>query len=249
MIKLTETIENFYDFCKDNPFGTRIAALYLTYGSDCRFADFWYQQIDNNITAAIAKVSGDITLCICNNTDFQELNEFLNVIGYQSLTYNSDFSEKLCITPSDGGLIVEFSDTPVQYDAPIKNYAELSEVYDLISSQGVGFLTDKLSWIADISYRLKHNTAKLGVIFEENRLAACAMILFETPDNAFLGAVATYPQYRGKGYSRKILHYLLKNNKKSFLFCRENGIISFYREVGFKPIGKFSVEYHNEQLF
>lgn len=245
MIKLANNIEDIYNICLKDAFGTRISALFTAYGTDYNFADFWYQIIDGEITSAVSKVSGDVTVCASDDADFLELYEFMNAIGYSSITADISVADKMHLPYSVEGYIVEFTGQVKQIDDKIEDYCELSEIYDLIKSQGVGFLGDKNSWIADASYRLNHNIARLALIRKDGQLASSAMVLFETEDAAFLGAVATYPDYRGQGLSSKIIHYLLSKvkGKRTHLFCRKDTIVEFYKKIGFETVGTFTVTY------
>ncbi len=245
MIKLAETPAIFKNLCSDDAFGTRIYALFSAYSTDYNFADFWYQIIDDNVTCAISKISGDITICASVNADFEEIAEFLSVVGYSSITCDKSIAEKLNLEYTKEGWIVEFRGDIINYDDNFEHYCDLSEIYDLIYSQGVGFLADKQTWIADASYRLNHGISRLALISKDSKPASSAMILFETEDAVFLGAVATYPQFRGQGLSRKIIHHLLSEakGKKAHLFCRKDTIVEFYKSIGFEVIGTFTVTY------
>ncbi len=245
MIKLADKIDNIYQICLKDTFGTRIAALFSAYGTEYDFADFWYQTVNDRITAAVSKVSGDVTICADMNADFEELSEFMNAIGYSSITADLSVANNMNLQFATEGFIVEFKGDIVLCDDIIEDYCDLNEIYDLIKSQGVGFLGDKKEWIADASYKLNHNIARLALIKKDGKLASSAMVLFETDNAAFLGAVATYPDFRGQGLSRKIIHYLLNKvkGKKTHLFCRKDTIVEFYKKIGFEVVGTFTVTY------
>ncbi|MBQ6709064.1 MAG: GNAT family N-acetyltransferase [Clostridia bacterium] len=245
MIKLAENPDIFKNLCSSDTFGTRIYALFSAYSTKYNFADFWYQIVDDNITCAISKISGDITICASEDAYFEELAEFLDVVGYSSVTCEESIAKKLNLEYDSEGWIVEFTGDIVNYDDDFENSCDLAEIYDLIKSQGVGFLSDKQNWIADASFRINHGISRLALIKKDSGPASSAMVLFETDDAVFLGAVATYPEYRGQGLSRKIIHHLLSesNGKKAHLFCRKDTIVEFYKSIGFEIIGTFTVTY------
>ena len=68
MVKCVEKgDEAFLSFCDRDVFGTRIKAYFNCYSTDYDFVKFWVQTDENgNVTAAISRVDGDMTLCAEN---------------------------------------------------------------------------------------------------------------------------------------------------------------------------------------
>lgn len=57
-----------------------------------------------------------------------------------------------------------------------------------------------------------------------------------------IGTVMTHPEYRGQGYSKQLMEYVLKTYEKTcdfvFLFAN-NTVLDFYPKFGFKAINEF----------
>jgi predicted GNAT family acetyltransferase len=82
------------------------------------------------------------------------------------------------------------------------------------------------------------------IAVEENgSLCACAFALFEGEKSVLLGAVATSPEARGRGFASAIVGAIAekKSDKDVFLFCRNDGLEAFYCGIGFETIGKWAV--------
>lgn len=79
---------------------------------------------------------------------------------------------------------------------------------------------------------------------EENEdVLACVFALFEGKKSVLLGAVATAPQARGRGYASALVGTLAneKSDKEVFLFCRNDSLVNFYGKIGFEPVGRWAV--------
>ena len=79
---------------------------------------------------------------------------------------------------------------------------------------------------------------------ENGSLSACAFALFEGEKSVLLGAVATSPEARGRGYASAIVSEIAekKSDKDVFLFCRNDGLEAFYSKIGFEIVGKWAIK-------
>ncbi len=250
MLRLLQKQESVLsEFCERDVFGTRISAYYKTYGTAFPFALFYLQETDGQITAALCRIDGDMTLCCNDNSDFEEINEFISAIGYSSLLCDTGVCAKLKKMPIRSGLIVEFNDDRKIYNENytdcIANSFDLSDIYDILNCSGFEGLADKSSWLSDVYIRLNHGTAYIAHTIENGKTVACAMVLFETEKAALIGAVATLPEYRGKGYASTLVDSLAKGmNKKGKrveLLCVNNSIINFYNKLSFYKTGEWAI--------
>jgi predicted GNAT family acetyltransferase len=70
------------------------------------------------------------------------------------------------------------------------------------------------------------------------------MTLAETDNGAVLGALATDPDYRRKGYGAFLIRYinnrLVREGKKVFLHRAPDENVEFYNKLGFKEFGEWS---------
>ena len=89
--------------------------------------------------------------------------------------------------------------------------------------------------MTDTSHRIRRYKSRIYLY----KNSTTATVQYIVKNNAFIGQVATTFEDRGKHYARQLLFYiseiLLKQGIKAYLFARENRI-SYYEEIGFKPI-------------
>lgn len=96
MLKLAEEKE-LLDFCRRDAFDTKIAGYLKTYSADSAAVRFWVQQNDENIiTAAVCRAYDSVVLSTESNADFEELWQFLKIIGFQRSP-----AKKACAKSSD----------------------------------------------------------------------------------------------------------------------------------------------------
>ncbi len=242
MLKAVEKNDKaFRDFCDRDVFGTRIKAYYNCYSTDFDFMKFWAQYDDSGkITAAISRIDGDATLCV-ENADFEELSEFLRVIGYSDIICAECAAEKLGLDVSDSSYIVEYRNPVTADNTGILNDFDKREIYSLLCECGFS-MGDYGSFLADICARLNKNTASVAAIAENGELCSCAFSLFNGRKSALLGAVATRESARGRGCAGKLVTCLANSRgKKTFLFCRNDGLSEFYKKHGFEICGRWAV--------
>lgn len=228
-------------FLPADPYSARITALAETYGTEQSFAMFWVQKINEIPVAAISRIDGDMTLCCTEKADFEEISCFINAAGYSSITYDAEYSEKLGIIPQKTSYTVKYTGGAESSDGILFDY-DKREIYSLLCECGFE-LGDYNAFLADVCARLNKSTASLAAISEGGRLCACAFALFEGEKSVLLGAVATNPAARGRGYASKLVGALaeMKSNKEVYLFCRNDSLADFYAKIGLKTVGKWAV--------
>lgn len=233
--------KNELSFLPADPYSARITALAETYGTELPFAMFWVQKIDEIPVAAISRVDGNMTLCCTQGTDFEELSCFINAAGFSSVTYDAMYSEKLGITPQKTSYTVKYTGGAEISDGLLFDY-DKKEIYSLLCECGFE-LGDYNAFLADVCARLNKSTASLAAVCDGGRLCACAFALFEGEKSVLLGAVATNPIARGRGYASKLVGTLaeMKSDKEVYLFCREDSLVEFYAKIGLETVGKWAV--------
>ncbi len=235
-------------FCEKDVFGTRIAAYYNTYCMEYSYAVFYLQENELRVTAALCKIDEKMTVCCEDGADFEELVEFIKAIRYESMMCDARVCDKLKLEPIKTGSVVEFKskqDATKNKDICFVNRFELSDIYGILNRSNFDGLGEKLQWLSDVSLRVKRGTAKAAAIEEFGEKVACAMILFETEKAALIGAVATIPEYRGKGYAGALVtslaEYVKSGGKRAELLCARGSIIEFYNKLGFVKTGDWAL--------
>ncbi len=69
------------------------------------------------------------------------------------------------------------------------------------------------------------------------------MKLFSTETAVLLGAVATRPEYRGRGLAGALVTRLAEseNDKRVELLCKHDSIVEFYKSIGFEVKNEWSI--------
>lgn len=232
---------NELDFLPADAYAARITALFKTYGAEYDFAMFWVQRIDGEPVAAISRVDGNMTLCCTQKADFEELTYFINAVGYSSLTLDAAYLEPLSLTASKSSFTVRYEGEKDFSDNRIHDDYDKKSLYDLLCSCCFE-LGDYSAFLSDVCARLNRNTAGLAAI-ENETLDACAFALFKGEKSVLLGAVATRNEARGNGYASMLVKSLAGNeaDKNVYLFCRNDGLLEFYKKSGFVPDGKWAI--------
>ena len=233
MLKLCENIEEL-GFLPADPFCARISAYALTYGFDNDSARFYLQ----GEASALSLADGTVTLWCTENTDYDEINTFLPFLGCKSIIASEETFGKLGIEPEKTSYIVKYEGGSSVKPNAFTDIFEGKEVYDLLTRCGFDMGSYR-NFIESIGIRLNKKTASFGGI-KNAELEACAFRLFEGEKSVLLGAVATSPEHRGKGLASSLVPYMVSDCKDSFLFCRNDNLLEFYKKCGFALWGRWA---------
>lgn len=241
MVRLIDDI-NLLGFLPADPYAARITALADTYGTERFFAMFWVQEIDEVPVAAVCRVDGNMTVCCLENADYEELSAFINAVGFMSLTGDADVIKKLGFKISKMSFTVEYKGGASLGDTPKVSDCDKRKIYDLLCCCGFE-LGDYGAFLADVCARLNKGTASFSAVLNGSEPCACAFALFEGTKSVLLGAVATNPSARGKGFASELVGTLAeeKSDKKVFLFCRNDSLAAFYSKIGFEKVGFWAI--------
>ncbi len=239
MIKLIDNFEE-YDFSsfENDIFFQRIFSDYKTLS--CFDDVMFYVSVDESVDAVISKVGGNVTLSAKETAPFEEIREFLNATGFSKILCDNEFSEyfegrKECgkILKIQGGCTCERKANQL-YSENLKDmYALVKDVF--------GFDGDYFTWVADLSHRMRHNSAHLYGIYCEDKLVSGAFSLFETERSAVISSVATLEEYRHQGLGERVVKTVIaENNKELFVFTENEKTENWYKKMGFVPCEMWS---------
>lgn len=254
MVKCVEKDdEAFLSFCDRDVFGTRIKAYFNCYSTDYDFVKFWVQtNEDGDVTAAISRIDGDMTLC-AYDADYEELLRFVKIVGFNTIQCKRAVAKEFTCDETLWGYVVRFENARENREVSIKNNFELKEIYDIIKAENLTGVGDYLPWLSDTTFRINRNTAKPLLAEVEGNAAGCAMVLFRTDKAALLGAVATSPCYRGRGIAGALVTRLangeLAEGRRTELLCKNDSIVDFYKSIGFTVRDEWSLITDETKLF
>lgn len=240
MVSLINNLKEL-SFLPADPYSARITALAKTYGAEYDFALFWVQKINEIPVAAICRIDGNMTLCCEETADFEELLCFVETVGYSSITADLSVFEKLGINPQKTSYTVKYKGGAKVSDNVLSDY-DKKEIYSLLCTCGFE-LGSYNAFLSDVCARLNKSTADLAAKEINGILCACAFALFEGEKSVLLGAVATNPAARGRGYASELVGTLAqkKCEKEVFLFCRNDSLADFYSKIGFETVGRWAI--------
>ena len=117
------------------------------------------------------------------------------------------------------------------------------EIYDIIKSANLVGVGDYLPWLSDTTFRFNRGVTSVMSAIVDGKTVSCAMKLFSTDTAVLLGAVATRPEYRGRGLAGALVTRLAESekNKRVELLCKHDGIVEFYKSIGFEVKNEWSI--------
>lgn len=236
----------------DDPFACRIISQYNSYDSSLAFVDYWtvIDDTTGNITGAISRCGTNFILFITTDTDINEVSSFMRIAGASSVICNGDYELDLFGSKCVKGVILKKSTTFEMLDNTIYVYTpDIESAYDLIvKCADKNFVPPEFDdFYVDVNHKLRHNTMRMCGISADNKLAAVAMTVAESANDAVLGAVACHPDYRKQGYGSSVVKYitnlLILENKTVYLHRAKNANQSFYNNLGFEESGMWKEYY------
>lgn len=245
MLKLVEKGDTeFVEFCRRDVFGTRIACLYNCYSTDYDFVKFWKQTDDEgNIISAIGRIDGDATLS-STGKNAEEIYAFLKIVGFRTVQCEKKIANLMGAKSSFDGYVTQY----IKNQNEIKkihsdNIFRPKEIYDIIKSANLVGVGDYLPWLSDTTFRLNRGVTSALSASEDGKTVACAMKLFSTESAVLLGAVATRPEYRGRGLAGALVTELAESekDKRVELLCKHDSIVEFYKSIGFEVKNEWSI--------
>lgn len=224
---------------EDGVFSLRQEAYFNAYGTDTPFFMLWTQKKCGETVAVISSLSGDVTLSLCKDADFDEIKTFLYAIGFSSVFYNAEYGNFLRFKSVEKGKIMRLEKT-VSAEKTVSTEPDYKAVFDLV------FETDEVSfgdWFTDLAHKIRRGSADIVTKTVDGKTVACAVCVAKTDKAALIGSVKTDEKYRNNGYGTELVTTLcssLQEVGRQVYICREedknNG---FYVRLGFADCGEW----------
>lgn len=242
-----EKFDSFKEYCKNDSFGTRIYSHFLCYGYDLSFVDFWVQIVEERVTCAICRLDSDFVVSAYKYTDFEELSAFLNFQDKLSVTFDSKYENYINVTDrrvTRGDVLRYCGNSEMPRDSRIIT-PENKEYYELLLTcrSDDFFVPDYQHFLSDVTRRQLRDMCYVYGIKNNDTLVSAAMTVSFTDFSIILGAVATHPLYRGKGYAGCIVTCLsseFSKNKSVYIYTTVERNTRFYEKLGFKTCGRWT---------
>ena len=195
----------------------KINCLYDSYKTDPSVM-FWSQDGDKCL---IAMTDGNMII-YNRNADFEELNEFVEVLSPACIYSDYETLKNLNRLP-DENINVVYKKADIEGVTPCDELKS-DEIYKLLDVDGLS-LPDYPHFAVDYCRRKNLGFAKAFAIKDK-----CAVITFNSGDTAIINGLASHE----KGYGSIALKGILqKNYGKAFLACCRDSVLPFYLKNGF----------------
>ncbi len=241
MIKEIEKFEEFNGV--NSPLIPRIfSAFKYKSGSD----NAWKQVDDNGkIIAYLSSVDGNFTLITTENTDYEEIKEFLVFCGCSSVVSDVPFTSSAKSYALFKFVGAENSKMDFDY-CSLENTSTVNQYknfYSLIFADAKG---DFDLWYCDFSKKIVNNDAKAICLKQGETLVSIATAPMIYKNRAIISGVYTLENYRKQGFSRATIKRLVKelnndNITEIYLWC-EKYLEEFYTESGFEKVDDVYIE-------
>lgn len=235
--------EDLCAICSDSPFFVRIRSLSLCYGSGYDFVSFWVQEDDAGICAVISRFEDKFSLFLTDRADLEELSLFLRFGGGKGFLYDPEYALNIPYKNYLHGNILEYTGI-LNSDIELKT-PDLSEEYALLEmcSAPDFRVPDRMMFLSDVTHRRNCGRCTLGGVYADGVLVCSAMTVSETDDAVIIGAVATRPDYRRRGFARQVVRSLgdrmRARGKRVYVLSANERNTRFYQHSGFEIIGEF----------
>lgn len=228
----------------DSEAQVRIAGLVTAYGTERPFVRFWSGEQGSRI----ALMDGLATVAACPE-EREALAVFLSMHP-EIAAVRTDAVLAQTLAEQSAGWTVKTGEvmTPVvsfvQPETPVEALPA-REMYPVLTAVFGATVPPFDVWYADVSHRLRHGAARIAGVRENGQAVAVAMTTAECPGAALIGAVATLPASRGKGYAAACVSSLaaqLQNEGRRVLLSPKNDRAkALYTRMGFTVCGEWGL--------
>lgn len=241
MIKEIEKFEEFNGV--NSPLIPRIfSAFKYKSGSD----NAWKQvDSDGKIIAYLCSVDCNFTLITTENTDYEELKEFLVFYGCTSVVSDVPFTSSAKSYPLFKFMGTEISELDFDYCSLEKTSTinQYRNFYSLIFADAKGAFD---LWYCDFSKKIVNNDAKAICLKQGETLVSIATAPMIYKNKAIISGVYTLENYRKQGFSRATIKRLIielnnDNITEIYLWC-EKHLEEFYNKSGFEKVDDVYIE-------
>lgn len=251
MLKLLDENElsEIQKICQNSIIGTRICSYALSYGFNKSFLMFWGDIKDEGPVTIVAKFDNTMSILTTNETDFEELSEFIEIIDADEIVTDERTAFCLNLNESDtkqGFMYSGYTELPLIAEEP--DVDDFREIYNLISIAIPGaFINTReayLSFLSDFTYRANRGFAKAVCIKNCGKVVACALTSAESESCALLSGIACSESYRKYGYGKQVVlslaQHFIRENKKAYVIALNESAEGFYKHIGFRECEKIA---------
>ena len=228
----------------DDPFFIRIKSLYDCYSTDYDFVRFYTQYAGERAVSFLSLFEGRMNLFLTADSDLPEIESFVSFSGCVYVMFNADFLLNFNSLKEISGDVLKYQKrSKTNSDNVIE--PDVSSIYEVLkSSESEDFIVpDYLVFLSDMTHRKNKGKCTARGIIKSDKLISCAMAVSESDNAVIIGAVATRPEYRCQGFSRRVVISLSEKyaaqNQSVYVFSANKKNTRFYENSGFETAYHF----------
>lgn len=225
----------------DSEAAVKLLAQAEAYGLDSSFVRFW----EGEEGMAASLMDGVLTL-LPSNGSWEETALFVSMQPEIRSLRTSGAAEELArLLPGwelETGRVME----PNREFVPSHSVSQPSPqmLYPVLTACFPGSMPPFDVWYADVHHRLRRGLCRLAAVMTKDGAAACAMTTAECRGGGVIGAVATLPAYRGRGYASACVSNLAASlqgeGRRVYLSPKNDRARQLYAGLGFSVCGEWS---------
>ncbi len=207
----------------------RLSSWWEAYGNHPHLARFYTDQ--NGSCAAVLDTQA---VLVCKTAAARE--EFASFFALQphiKTLYTDVETAKVLALPFSVQSVMKYEGKPADN---VLDQASPREIYEVLVAVFADFPPFE-PWYLDVSYRMRHNLCHQSSAWENGKLVATAMTVAEWGKGTLLGAVATLPECRRKGYAAHcvmaLVSYFVKQGKTAYICPKNENARRLYASLGF----------------
>lgn len=219
---------------------TKILSNFYSYGVSYPFCLFWQGENQGKITSLICKFENTVFLSCNGYADYEELREFLDVIGNSSVQAEKENLNRLNFKKYKKYVCLLADEKTDTTDFGLCFSPSLKKVYDILFEKREVNLkqTDFEGWYADLSHRIRRERA-LAVTGDD---ISAAVVSHISDTSAVISGVAVTESRRKSGVGTRLINGVVKKLEgKKIYTATDRNTAKFYIKCGFKEITEIGV--------
>ena len=234
--------------CRLEPvLGGKLDTLLAVYGAGSPLCEFWVMMgEDDTPVGAMGREGGTITLALSQETDLEELAQFLPFVGGSLVEGREPWLSRLA--QSLGASWESYPVLRLTGELPPKEPASpvtsLTQVYRMLCRAQEGFEAHAPydSWLWGFSARARLERAAAFGVFLGEELVSASSVYYQGQGIGMIGSVATLPSQRGQGFAARTVasaaQWIEQRGNQPILLAADRGLVDFYKKLGFTPWGE-----------
>ena len=218
-------------------------------------AALWRQEAEGQTTALLLRNTvGGVTLAALPEADAAELAEFLQVVGFGSVTLPGGWEKKLALadTLAEEYLLMKWQKQAAAL--PCGLTVQPVDAKRLLNNTLAAFgekieEAEQQEWQWAFELRRRRGTALALGLFQRQKLVAAAALSHIGRTAAVIGFVGTDPRHKGMGYGRSLAAAAAQQAAQKGLcpmLCCRAELEKVYKAAGFAAVGKQVVLKHTD---